>query len=97
MIVKTPFDKDLFGNDIRGENVEYYGKSALFAPISEHILKDVRENIGKKCTTRKGEGVIIGIEDNEQCFDYYYIVFVPELGTVVYELVNDPDFTSSIE
>lgn len=43
------------------------------------------------------KGVIIGFEDNNQFFDYYYIVYVPELDKVVYQLCNDARFINSIE
>lgn len=43
------------------------------------------------------KGVIIGFEDNNQFFDYYYIVYVSELNTTVYQLANDARFINSIE
>lgn len=43
----------------------------------------------------KYKGIVIGFEDNNQFFDYYYIV--PELDKVVYQLCNDAEFVNSIE
>ena len=43
------------------------------------------------------KGIIIGFEDNNQFFDYYYIVYVPELDKVIYQLCNDAEFVNSIE
>lgn len=43
------------------------------------------------------KGIIIGFEDNNQFFDYYYIVYIPELNKVEYQLCNDAEFTKSIK
>lgn len=57
--------------------------------------KEVR---GTDCVVDSGhKGIIIGFEDNNQFFDYYYIVYVPELDKVVYQLCNDARFINSIE
>ena len=87
MITKISYDRDLLGNEVRGTNTSYWGISALQAchdDISKYLFRDSRH-----------KGVIIGFEDNNQFFDYYYIVYVP--GKVVYQLCNDARFINSIE
>lgn len=94
MIVSSPFDKDLLGHEIRGVNTSYYGLSALQAVINHD---GIRQDIAKymySIVDGGRKGVIIGFEDNNQFFDYYY---VPELNTTVYQLANDARFINSIE
>lgn len=99
MIVSSPFDKDLLGHEIRGVNTSYYGLSALQAVINhDGIRQDIAKYMYRDCIVDGGrKGVIIGFEDNNQFFDYYYIVYVPELNTTVYQLANDARFINSIE
>lgn len=93
MIIKTSYDKDLLGNEIRGTNTSYYGLSALQA-----CQDDIAKCLFKDCVVDgKYKGIVIGFEDNNQFFDYYYIVYVPELDKVVYQLCNDAEFVNSIE
>lgn len=99
MIVSSPFDKDLLGHEIRGVNTSYYGLSVLQAVINhDGIRQDIAKYMYRDCIVDRGrKGVIIGFEDNNQFFDYYYIVYVPELNTTVYQLANDARFINSIE
>lgn len=85
MIVSSPFDKDLLGHEIRGVNTSYYGLSALQAVINhDGIRQDIAKYMYRDCIVDGGrKGVIIGFEDNNQFFDYYYIVYVPELNTSI--------------
>lgn len=97
MITKIPYDKDLLGNEIRGTNTSYWGISALQACHGD-IRQDISKYLFIDCTVDSGHReVIIGFEDNNQFFDYYYIVYVPELSKVVYQLCNDARFINSIE
>lgn len=62
------------------------------------IRQDIAKYMYRDCIVDGGrKGVIIGFEDNNQFFDYYYIVYVPELNTTVYQLANDARFINSIE
>lgn len=99
MVITTSYDKDILGHKIRGTNTSYYGISALQAVINhDGIRADIAKYLYKDCTTHEGhEGIIIGFEDNNQFFDYYYIVYVPELNKVEYQLCNDAEFTKSIK
>lgn len=94
MIIKTSYDKDLLENEIRGTNTSYYG--ALQA-CQDDIRQDIAKCLFKDCVVDSGhKGIIIGFEDNNQFFDYYYIVYVPELDKVVHQLCNDSKFINSI-
>lgn len=97
MIITTSYDKDILGHEVRGTNTSYYGISALQAVINhDEIRADIAKYLYKDCTTHDGhKGIIIGFEDNNQFFDY--IVYVPELDKVVYQLCNDAEFVNSIE
>lgn len=96
MIIKTSYDKDLLGNEIRGTNTSFYGLSALQA-CQDDIRQDIAKCLFKDCVIDSGhKGIIIGFEDNNQFFDYYYIVYVPELDKVVHQLCNDSKFINSI-
>lgn len=98
MIIKTSFDCDILGNEIRGVNTSYYGSSALEADVSLNIRNSIGKYLYKDCITDEGyAGIIIGFEDNNQFFDYYYIVYVPDLKKVVYQLCNDATFINSIK
>lgn len=95
MIVSSPFDKDLLGHEIRG-----YILLRTFCIAINHdgIRQDIAKYMYRDCIVDGGrKGVIIGFEDNNQFFDYYYIVYVPELNTTVYQLANDARFINSIE
>lgn len=97
MVTSTSYDKDLFGNETRGINTSYWGLSALQA-CQDDIRQDIAKYLFKDCVVNdKYKGVIIGLEDNNQCFDYYYIVYVPELDKIVYQLCNDSKFIKSVE
>ena len=62
------------------------------------VTKDISKYLFRDCVVDSGhKGIIIGFEDNNQFFDYYYIVYVPELDKVVYQLCNDARFINSIE
>lgn len=95
MILKFPFEK----GSIRqgpGTDTQYFGKDAEDFLESINWHSDI-EYLGKECTTNKGDsGIIIGFEDNESAMDYYFIVYVPELDTVEYELANSTEFVNSI-
>ena len=99
MVITTSYDKDILGHEVRGTNTSYYGISALQAVINhDEIRADIAKYLYKDSTTHEGhEGIIIGFEDNNQFFDYYYIVYVPELNKVEYQLCNDAEFTKSIK
>lgn len=104
MIIETTYSKDLIGskdssgNFIGGINISYYGDAALQAEVSLDIKNDIEKFLYKDCVTTHGyEGVIIGFDINNQFLDYYYIVYVPELNRVTYELCNDSQFISSIK
>ena len=84
MITKVPFDDDLFGNPIRGENISYYGIDAL-----QNCPADIAKYLFKDCKVETKNGIIIGFEDNRQVDDYYFIVYIPELGKVTYQLCID--------
>ena len=92
MITEISYDKDLLGKEVRGTNTSYWGISALQAGHPPRYFKIF---IQRLCGGHKG--IIIGFEDNNQFFDYYYIVYVPELDKVVYQLCNDARFINSIE
>lgn len=83
--------------EVRGTNTSYWGISALQAGHDD-IRQDISKYLFRDCVVDSGhKGIIIGFEDNNQFFDYYYIVYVPELDKVVYQLCNDARFINSIE
>lgn len=96
MIIKKTIEKDLHGNG-PVEDVQYFGKDA------EEFLKSIKwdnsiKYLGKECTADKNQhGIIIGFEDSQSFFDYYYIVYIPETEKVTYKLANDADFVKSIK
>lgn len=91
MITKISYDKDLLGNEVRGTNTSYWGISALQAGHDD-IRQDISKYLFRDCVVDSGhKGIIIGFEDNNQFFDYYYIVYVPELDKVVYQLLMMQD------
>lgn len=97
MVTSTSYDKDLYGREVKGVNTSYWGASALQID-NENIRQDMTKYLYKDCTIDGGQkGIIIGFEDNNQFLDYYYIVYVPELDKVVYQLCNDARFVNSIE
>lgn len=70
MIIKTSYDKDLLGNEIRGTNTSYYGLSAL-QEYQDDIRQDIAKCLFKDCVVDgKYKGIVIGFEDNNQFFDY---------------------------
>lgn len=97
MITEIVYDKDLLGNEVRGTNTSYWGMSALQVG-QDNIRQDISKYLFRDCVVNgEHKGIIIGFEDNHQFFDYYYIVYVPELNRVVYQLCNDAKFINSIE
>ena len=97
MITEISYDKDLLGKEVRGTNTSYWGISALQSGHDD-IRQDISKYLFRDCVVDSGhKGIIIGFEDNNQFFDYYYIVYVPELDKVVYQLCNDARFINSIE
>lgn len=97
MITEISYDKDLLGKEVRGTNTSYWGISALQAGHDD-IRQDISKYLFRDCVVDSGhKGIIIGFEDNNQFFDYYYIVYVPELDKVVYQLCNDARFINSIK
>lgn len=88
-------------NDIYGRgpviDYQYFGKDA------ENFMKSIEWNnsiqyLGKECITNEKEfGIIIGIEDCNSMFDYYFIVYVPEINKIKFELANNPEFTKNIK
>lgn len=98
MIFKRTVERDLRGKG-PVEDCQYIGKDA------EEFLKSIGwkksiKYLGKECCTTEDngkQGVIIGFEDSQSFFDYYYIVYVPETGKVTYELANNADFVKSIK
>lgn len=76
-------------------NTQYFGKDA------EDFLESINyhstiEYLGKECTVKGKQGIIIGIEDNEEYEDYYYIIYIPEDKVVYYQMVNDSKFIETI-
>lgn len=97
MITEVPYNKDLLGNEVGGTNISYWGTSALQVD-HDGIRQNISKYLFRDCVVDSGhKGIIIGLEDNNQFFDYYYIVYVPELNKVVYQLCNDVKFINSIE
>lgn len=96
MIIKRTVEKNLHGNG-PVEDVQYFEKDA------EEFLKSIGwdksiKYLGKECATDKNQhGIIIGFEDSQSFFDYYYIVYIPETEKVTYKLANDADFVKSIK
>lgn len=104
MITEISYDKDLLGKEVRGTNTSYWGTNTSYWGISalqaghDDIRQDISKYLFRDCVVDSGhKGIIIGFEDNNQFFDYYYIVYVPELDKVVYQLCNDARFINSIE
>lgn len=96
MIIKKTIEKDLHGNG-PVEDVQYFGKDA------EEFLKSIKwdksiKYLGKECTIDKNQyGIIIGFEDSNSFIDYYYIIYLPEIGQITYELANNASFTRTIK
>lgn len=78
-----------------GIDTQYFGKDAedfLKSIGWEHDIK----YLGKECTTENKQGIIVGFEDCQSADDYYYIVYIPSDGTVVYPLANSSEFIRGI-
>lgn len=92
MIYEKEYNKGLFSNTEQGINIQYFG---LDLPEDHCFNTDF---LCKDCTTHDGyKGVIIGFENNIQYRDCYYIVYVPELQKVKYELTMDAEFCKSVQ
>lgn len=77
------------------ENERYFGDDFPEGSVGENFN---REYLNKTCITSQGlQGVIIGFEVNYQYSDCYYIVFIPELNNVSYELTMDAEFCKSVQ
>lgn len=95
MILKFPFEKGIIRLG-SGVDTQYFGKDAEDFLESINWHKDI-EYLGKECTTSRGkQGIIVGFEDSESAMDYYFIVYIPELDTVEYELANSAEFVNNI-
>lgn len=69
--------------------VQYFGEDVEKFPARQDIKNSILKSINKECTTPDGySGIIVGVEDNHSYNDYYYIIWVPESGKMIYELVN---------
>lgn len=96
MIIKKEFKEDLYGKP--GINTRYYGNSVKeMTGVRQEFKEDAIKYLNCSCITRHNEkGVIIGFEDNKEYRDYYYIVYIPELNGIRYELANSVEFTKTI-
>ena len=75
-----------------GEDTQYFGNDAREF-LKSINWNDIIDNIGRDCLTSKQDcGTIIGIEDSQCYLDIYYIIFVPSLEELQFELVNNRDF-----
>ena len=94
MIIENKFTKY---DTETGINTRYFGKDA------EDFLENINwhsdiDYLGKECTVvGKQQGIIIGIEDNEEYNDYYYIVYIPQDNRVTYVLANNTNFINTIK
>lgn len=88
MIIKIPFEC--------GDTIQYFGKDAEDFLESINWHSDI-DYLGKECTTKHGIGIIIGFEDNNLYNDYYYIIYLPQIDKVIYELANNTEFIDSIK
>lgn len=81
--------------------IQYFGKDVENIDIKEEIKKDVMKYLYKDCLVKIKsiieKGIIIGFEINQAYNDYYYIVYVPNEGTVYYMLANNSEFTKNID
>lgn len=95
MILKFPLENGSIRQD-PSTDTQYFGKDAEDFLESINWHKDI-EYLGKECTTSGGkQGIIVGFEDSESAMDYYFIVYIPELDTVEYELANSAEFVNNI-
>ena len=86
MIIEHKAKSNICGRKGSFTNTQYFGKDAIeFNAFGAH-------NIYKECETKKGRGIIIGVEDNETFMDIYYIVYIPSTGETIFELVNNASF-----
>lgn len=95
MILKSPFYKD----SIRLESntdTQYFGKDAEDFLESINWHNDI-EYLGKECYTSRSSGIIIGFEDSQSASDYYFIVYIPNIRDVHYQLANSLAFTKTIK
>lgn len=83
MILKDYSDIDCFGNIGEFESIQYFGRDALGCSNKEDINKCIEEALFKDCVTDDGKvGIVIGIEDNNAFYEYYYIIYIPSTGKV---------------
>lgn len=78
-------------NDINNslESIQYFGEDVDKFEANKDAKDYIINNIYKKCVTQNGDiGFIIGIENNYLYLDYYFIVYIPDKESIVYELVN---------
>lgn len=88
MVITHQFTNNISGQEGSFTDTQYYGEDAIKA----NFLGDTAKDIYKECETEKGRGIIIGIEDSDSFMDIYYIVYIPQLGKTVFELVNNASF-----
>lgn len=89
MVKETKFEKDIFGNIVNSKNIQYFGKDALNADVSENIKEHIKNDLFQECILFNGDkGLIVGFEDNIQFYDYYYIVLNYKTKSIDYELIN---------
>ena len=88
MIIEHKAKSNIYGRKGSFTNTLYFGKDA----IKFNAFGDTAQNIYKECETKKGRGIIIGVEDNETFMDKYYIVYIPNTGETTFELINNASF-----
>lgn len=88
MIIEHKTKSNIYGRKGSFTNTLYFGKDA----IKFNAFGDTAQNIYKECETKKGRGIIIGVEDNETFMDKYYIVYIPSTGETIFELINNASF-----
>lgn len=89
MIVEYKAKSNICGRKGSYTDTQYFGKDA----IKFNAFGDTAQNIYKECETEKGRGIIIGVENSETFMDVYYIIYIPNTGETVFELVNNASFT----
>ena len=88
MIIEHKAKSNICGRKGSFTDTQYFGKDA----IEFNAFGDTAQNIYKECETKKGKGIIIGVEDSETFMDIYYIVYIPSTGETTFELINNASF-----
>lgn len=81
MIFKHTVNVNIHNEAGEFNNTQYLGKD---------VPNKFKKYLNKEYHSDQIDGVIIGIEENEEYIDYYFIIYDPDQEIVRFELINYP-------